>query len=279
MAIPIPRQDKAAQDIRNMNVLGRGSYKYSKHFEPIYIYNIGRWAGEGKTVWVRSAGTGHSFVIPLASKPGDKHPSDEEFAVKLLELDKDLSEAEINRIIKGVKAGEHSLPALVQDPTIEFYPTRLGSPAKAETWEGKRIAQEVVSMVPGDDSVGAGKDPSSDLRYWGVFIAKGKVPTKAEMDEVRTWYFKRLDSLIEEANELFRNNEFKRLNETKVFRFAATERGIDVPWNKNIQDMAAPKKAACPICMNSIIEGAKKCQHCGEWLDGRDAEVKAKKQA
>jgi hypothetical protein len=278
MAIPIPNpRDTTAAKIREVNILPQHTYKYSKTFDPIYVYNIGRWAGEGRSTWVRNSGTGHTFVIGLAASPEFRHT--ENYAKQLRELDESLSDEEIKEIVAGVRAGRHSMPTLVPDPVIEFYPTRLGSPPKSETWEGMRVAQEIVNLIPGDDGVGAGKEPASDLRYWGVFIAKGKVPTKAEMDEVREWYFKRLDSLIKQGNELFRNNEFKVLNQTKVYRWAAGERGIDVAWNKTMQEMAGPKKTLCPVCINPIIEGAKKCQHCGEWLDGRDvtAEGKAKK--
>lgn len=263
MAIPIPNQTETAKQIRKVNELPRQSYHYTKTFDPIYIYNIGRWAGEDRNFWVRNAGTGHTFIIPLAAAKDFKHTED--YAEKLRELDPNLSEEEIKAIIRGVRAGEHSMPCLVQDPTIEFYPTRLGSPAKAETWEGKRIAQEVVNMVPGDDGVGAGKNPQNDLRFWGVFIAKGKVPTKQEMDEVRVWYFKRLDEKITEGNELFRDNRFKEI--LRVHRFAAEERGIKAPWNKELQEMTEPKRVPCPECRELIMEGARVCIHCKTRFD------------
>jgi len=267
MAIPVPGRDEAARNIRSMNVLPRSSYKYGKKFDPIYIYNIGRWAGEGHNFFVRSSGTGHTFVIRLNAAQDFKHT--ENYAEQLRELDPSLSEKEVEQIVHGVKSGIHSMPTLVEDPVIEFYPTMLGSPAKSETWAGTRIAQEIVNLWPGDDGVSAGKSPESDLRYWGVFIAKGKVPTKEEMAEVRQWYHKRLDQKITEADELARDNRFKEIQ--RVHRFALSERGISRPWNKSMEEMTEPKKAACPVCLNSIIEGAKKCQHCGEWLDGRKA--------
>jgi len=272
MAIPVPNRDEAAKSIRGMNVLPRTSYKYSKKFEPIYIYNIGRWAGEGQNFFVRASGTGRSFVITLAAQPDFKHT--ENYAARLMEMDPSLTDEEIERIVKGVKAGLHSMPTLVEDPVIEQYPTMLGSPAKSETWEGKRIAQEIVNLWPGDDGVSAGKNPDSDLRYWGVFIAKGKVPTKEEMAEVRTWYNKRLDQLVTAGDELARDNRFREIQ--RIHRFALTERGMVRPWNKSAEELSEPKKSACPMCFEPIMEGAKKCKHCGEFLDGRKTPVAAK---
>src|SRR6185312_877628 len=246
MAIPVPSQEKTAKQIRSMNLLpqGREPYRYRNQFEPIYIYNIGKWAGENQAAFIRNSGTGHTFVIPLR-EPKEFNAAD---AGKMLaELDPELSKEELKQILDGVKAGLHSMPCLVPDPLIEFYPTRLGSPPKAETWEGKRIAQDITNLWPGDDSVSAGKNPNDDLRYWGVFIAKGKVPTKAEMDEVREWYMKRLNQLINEADDLARDNRFKEIQ--KIHRFALTERGLTRPWNKTAEEMSEPAKIACPFCM------------------------------
>lgn len=268
MAIQAPTGEGTQQNIRSLNTLpAQRSYHYTKHFEPIYIYNVGRWAGEDRPFWVRNSGTGHTFVVPLCPREGDKVDG-KEIAEKLRAMDNTITDEQITAVVRGMKAGDFSMPCLVPDPVVEFYPVRLGSPPKAETWEGKRIAQEVVNMVPGDDGVGTGKDPHSDLRFWGLFIAKGKVPTKDELVEADAWYVKRLDQLVTEANELYRDNRAKDIR--KIHRFAAEERGISVPWNKNIQELAEPEKATCEFCRNTIIAGAKKCQHCGEWLDGRN---------
>lgn len=34
------------------------------------------------------------------------------------------------------------------------------------------------------------------------------------------------------------------------------------------------EKARCPYCGEEILAGAKKCKHCGEWLEERDADEK-----
>jgi len=205
---------------------------YLRQFPPIKIYNVGQWALGGKG-FINRLTCGGTWLIPLR-KDGQ----------------------------------EVSDPLEVPDPYTEYSPQGLGSSEKEISVSGMRLAQEIINQSDGEDlspGVNNGKSPENDLRQWGVFIAKGDKPTTQEIAEASERYKKTLMRYVEEARQLWALNEKKWIQ--PIHYFAAKILRVKDDWNKQVIDSVAPETFACPACMNQILKGARKCVHCGEWIE------------
>lgn len=234
MAIQPGTTPGSATGYEEVNKISRGRFRdpYLREFEPVRIFNVGQW-GVGGASFIRVFTCGSHWMIPLR------------------------------------KDGEVvSAPLEVPDPYIEYYAKGLGSTEGENTISGMRLAQEIIGQSSGEDlspGVSAGKSYETDLRRWGVFIAKGPVPTKEEIAEATRRYHETLKALCAEAKQLFGMNEKKWIQ--PMHYFAGRVLRIKDDWNKDVMDSAQPETQACPACGEQIKIGVAKCGKCQAILD------------
>lgn len=228
MSISVPQTGTlTGNDKKNAITRQRFRDPYLKENAPIKIFNVGQW------------GMGHNDFIRVSTFDG----------MKLIPLRKE---------------GEKFSEALeVTDPYIQYSSNGLGSSERETVISGMRMAQEIIGQSDGSDlspGVNFNKSKDTDLRMWGVFIAKGAQPTEEELFEANRRYRATLEGLVAEARMLWGMNE--KIGIRGHHYFAAKVLGVKEPWNSATVVEERPSTKSCPDCANQILAAARVCMHC-----------------
>lgn len=166
--------------------------------------------------------------------------------------------------------GKPGLPSLVPESVVEAVDGRTVTYKWDFTCEGHKLALDLIGKS-------AFRDASDDLTQYGVFIAKGSVPTQDEIDAARAKWEATCGERVRRADQNFEVNGGMEQGDngksypgiTKDDVTAARVLGLDRPWaRKNA------KMIPCLGCGQSVAPSAVRCHHngCGAILD----EVKAR---
>lgn len=112
--------------------------------------------------------------------------------------------------------------------------------------------------------IGAGEGLSlytKNLEWFGVFLSENERPTAEEIDRAKEKLSQMMQLIYETGSELVAQNAKVEPSDRKVYNEAAAYLG-----NKSLFGSTTHAMAQCPICMNPINQGAKKCTHCNEIL-------------
>lgn len=121
--------------------------------------------------------------------------------------------------------------------------------------EGRYVAEQILG-------VGKHLDPRNSLVKYGVFIAEGKVPTKAELKEARKNLFAYYQELVAEARTAYATGpkEAEATIRPSLHHVAARELNLnDEPWLVN----AMPEgRQTCPSCGVKCDHQVILCHNC-----------------
>jgi hypothetical protein len=104
--------------------------------------------------------------------------------------------------------------------------------------------------------------PANDLRRWGVFIAAGDTPTKAELAEAKRRLNETMHLFLQQGDELWNGTQAERNQLGPMHRRAAAYMRADRAWDTTVQVMTD-----CKFCFQKVHPDAAKCSHCGSILD------------
>lgn len=176
--------------------------------------------------WTRSLGSLGQFVIPACDDNGSPKPPDWAPYSKALEI-----------------------PALI----FEYY-DRGDAKLAYNTWDGRDVAKDVVGVK--------GFTPANSLEHWGVFIAAGDTPTKAELATAKKKLVTKMNEVLREGDRLWAGTAKERNNLSDYHRRAATYLNQYRDWNTTPEQLEN-----CEYCGESVRPGIAKCPHCGSILD------------
>jgi hypothetical protein len=144
----------------------------------------------------------------------------------------------------------------------------LAISAKRTAMDVIGLAMEGIAEVPNQDGVLEILTPAirtSELWSKGFFVPDGAEPTDAEIEAAEQRRQSYLVGVVEKADRAWNNSGGKsdqiHPDAIKAARWLNQER----PW----APMWSGKKLAtvpCPICLDPIVVGQKKCAKCGEWI-------------
>lgn len=160
--------------------------------------------------------------------------------------------------------------------------------------EGMTVARDVIGVNSTYAQLGL---YTTNLEHWGVFVTDrldkcrecdgsgkvgksdkacaecfgmGGVPSSKELAAANAKLTKLMRVIFANGKALAAKGPMGLDQIQENHNLAAAFLGEQTPW------ATAPQVArtACPHCAEAILPAAKKCIHCGEWLDGREKEEK-----
>lgn len=104
-------------------------------------------------------------------------------------------------------------------------------------------------------------------------ILSANLPTEQEIDTANALLMKYCASMVEEANEYFRNNDLKEIQ--GIHRWCAQRTGqLDLPWVKTSIIMTP-----CDVCGNPLQPNVLICRGCSTVVKGKEEEYKKRMKA
>jgi hypothetical protein len=132
-----------------------------------------------------------------------------------------------------------------------------------------QIANDLVRQFNANIPVTAiTEDEEAPGSYAGLFVCKGKTPTKAELEEAHAKLKRFYQGAVSMADSLWEQTHNPIFIDAVMRRAARYLGQLDKPW---LFDTKTAEK--CPACAEQVKGGAVVCRHCGFILD----EAKAKK--
>jgi hypothetical protein len=168
-----------------------------------------------------------------------------------------------NRIIQACPEGAKYSPALVI-PAIVSETVVVDTRKMARHDEdGMDVARDVVGLGPF-------KSKGDDLTQYGVFIAAGEEPTKAELLEAHAKLNAHYARLVQTGDN-YHAQGGKAVDDIQALHRDAVKRlGLSRPWAAANQAMVP-----CAGCQQPVLPGTVRCPHagCGAVLDEAKARV------
>jgi hypothetical protein len=164
-----------------------------------------------------------------------------------------------NFYIQPCEPGQpYSSPLEVKAVFIDEYPVDMdlnGIKTAYNMVEGKDVAKEIVGTAPH-------KDLSANLTRWGVFIAEGDEPSKAELDAAKATLTKTMIDLVAQADKIAMGGPLEAKNISDHHRKAAAYLNVKREWANVVGQLDQ-----CPACFESINPKSAVCKHCDAVLD------------
>lgn len=186
---------------------------------------------------------------------------------------------EVPKEYKG-KPGEYSAPLLIPGIPYEMY-NKEGSTLDVQFHgdgdmmePGWDFACQVLGGFTDAKGQWDGKflHPNNSLERFGAGISRTWPPSKTDLELARKKWHRYCAMLCEEANQAHAVGRFASVA-TDDHYLAAQVLGktvADCSWLQ-FSASATPKETKamkpCPFCAEEIMAAAKKCKHCGEFLD------------
>jgi len=244
---------EAEQDVRAFQRKNMGSRKLPRILprildlqkEKVHVFSISPWQHRVPM------GSWGSFLIPAC-------PEGEEY---------------VEFLMYQPNGGKAPIPALMIQPyaknerEFEYYEE-----------DGREWAEKLL----GNDT---GILPSASLNRYGVFVAAGAKPTKAELDKAHNELNQKLTSLVLEARQWSTDPILRTGISVEVHHKAARILNLN---NESWMLATDPRgKNKCPVCGFLSDEGVLKCGNCrehifdrqryAEYISQQDREVEAAK--
>jgi len=150
----------------------------------------------------------------------------------------------------------HSEPLIIDGFVPDFYMANGGTGNMSwNAEEGRNVAKDLVGI----GSYSAGLSAlTTDLTWWGVFIAAGKVPTQAELDEAHKKLEQTQKFWLAQGDQLAAQGKQVESNHVEA-----------AVWLNQPRNWANPIRAMleCPGCGNPVKPNIAKCGSCGAILD------------
>jgi hypothetical protein len=164
-----------------------------------------------------------------------------------------------NFYIQPCEPGQpYSKPLELQSMYIDEYPYDMdlnGIKTAFNIIDGAEVAKEVVGTA-------AHKDQTANLTRWGVFVAAGDEPTKAELDAAKTALTTSMVDLVAQADRIAMQGPLEAKNIGDHHRKAAAFLNQKRDWTQ-----VSGQLDQCPACFESINPGSAVCKHCEAVLD------------
>lgn len=120
---------------------------------------------------------------------------------------------------------------------------------------GEDIARDLVGY----------HEPENSLEKEGVFVCAGEKPTPAELEQAHEKRLEAARQRVMQGDTLWARHRQPRMVPDHCRR-AVTLLGESREWAYVVQ-----KKAPCPVCGESVLEGVAMCKFCGAILDREKA--------
>jgi hypothetical protein len=183
----------------------------------VHIFNVGPWA---QTVNTGSTG---SFTIPAC-------PEGKEY---------------VELLVSDGKGNQVPPISYIMD---ELYPNSEDEYRRLQE-RGKDFAKSMIGL-------GRGQSPRNALTHFGVFVAEGETPTKAELTTANELLKARCSEIQREILNMYNTDRtvFSKCVRPAVHFVAARVLGLDNPIDSPYMNAAAP-------------QGRTKCKMCGRVVD------------
>ena len=160
---------------------------------------------------------------------------------------------------------EYSEPLIIPGHIADYYDEPAAGRMAFKSLSGKQVALDVVGIGSYSSAMGT---MSTNLEWWGVFIAEGEKPTKNELAEAKKKLTAFQTMWLQEGDRLALGGEKGLAQIMPVHREA-------VKWlNQNRQWAQTPQQMDnCPACGVPVKPGVAVCFSCNAIIDLEKAKV------
>ncbi len=166
------------------------------------------------------------------------------------------------RIIPACQPGQkYSRPLVIDGFIADEYD--LGDGRGNMAWnaeQGSDVAKDIVGIGSSSPELSS---QTTNLEWWGVFIAAGEVPTEAELKEAKSKLDRLMARILADGDRMAPFQNDPRSEKLCQIHFdAAAYLHQPRNWSNPVVAMQD-----CPGCGSTVKPGIAKCAHCGAILD------------
>lgn len=167
-----------------------------------------------------------------------------------------------SRFIEACPPGaKYSEPTVFRNIEMETYDLADGGGNMGRLDEDG--TEKALALIHSYDSLSL---ETKNLQWFGVFVTENEVPTAKEIADAKAKLGRMMRLIYDRGSESVLQGVRVQEGDRAIYNEAATILGKAPLFG--VADHTMDK---CVYCLNSIIEGARICTHCGQRQDSEDA--------